>query len=400
MQMKKKEHVYFEKLIYTFLILLVYIVGKSLPLYGVDISAYMDRAIGAEDLLLQTISGDLYQCSLFALGISPYMISSILVQILSACRSEDARKRISPKKKNRVIITVTFCISIVQAVLQVYDLQFVASLDKLPLTYAIAVLEMVTGVVVIIWLSSRNKQYGIGGQTVLILVNIIDGIKATLVGREWEELILPLGVAFVGLVIMLFMENTEKRIPLQRISIHNIYADKNYLAIKMNPIGVMPAMFSTAFFMLPQLIIGLLLWMFPEDANLIWWQEKMSLSDPIGMMVYIVILYCLTIGFSIVFVNPKDITEQYLKSGDSFENIHAGRDTRRYLAGTIGRISVLSATVMSVCLGVPLYLQYRGNIDSSLVMLPSSIMMLTGLWCNLYREAESVKNLEAYKPFI
>lgn len=400
MQMKKKEHVYFEKLIYTFLILLVYIVGKSLPLYGVDISAYMDRAIGAEDLLLQTISGDLYQCSLFALGISPYMISSILVQILSACRSEDARKRISPKKKNRVIITVTFCISIVQAVLQVYDLQFVASLDKLLLTYAIAVLEMVTGVVVIIWLSSRNKQYGIGGQTVLILVNIIDGIKATLVGREWEELILPLGVAFVGLVIMLFMENTEKRIPLQRISIHNIYADKNYLAIKMNPIGVMPAMFSTAFFMLPQLIIGLLLWMFPEDANLIWWQEKMSLSDPIGMMVYIVILYCLTIGFSIVFVNPKDITEQYLKSGDSFENIHAGRDTRRYLAGTIGRISVLSATVMSICLGVPLYLQYRGNIDSSLVMLPSSIMMLTGIWCNLYREAESVKNLEAYKPFI
>lgn len=400
MQMKKKEHVYFEKLIYTFLILLVYIVGKSLPLYGVDISEYMDRAIGAEDLLLQTISGDLYQCSLFALGISPYMISSILVQILSACRSEDARKRISPRKKNRIIITITFCVAIVQAILQVYDLQFVASLDKLPLTYAIAVLEMVTGVVVIIWLSSRNKQYGIGGQTVLILVNIIDGIKATLVGREWEELILPLVVAFVGLIIMLFMENTEKRIPLQRISIHNIYADKNYLAIKMNPIGVMPAMFSTAFFMLPQLIIGLLLWMFPENANLIWWQDKMSLSDPMGMVVYIVILYCLTIGFSIVFVNPKDITEQYLKSGDSFENIHAGRDTRRYLAGTIGRISVLSATVMSICLGVPLYLQYRGNIDSSLVMLPSSIMMLTGIWCNLYREAESVKNLEAYKPFI
>ena len=84
MQMKKKEHVYFEKLIYTFLILLVYIVGKSLPLYGIDVSSYMDKAIGAEDLLIQTISGDLYQCSLFALGISPYMISSIVVQIASA----------------------------------------------------------------------------------------------------------------------------------------------------------------------------------------------------------------------------------------------------------------------------------------------------------------------------
>lgn len=400
MQKKKREHIYIEKLLYTFLILWVYIIGKSLPLYGVDISAYMDRAIGAEDLLLQTISGDLYQCSLFAMGISPYMISSIVIQIIFACRSEDAKKRTSPKKKNNAILAMTFCVAVIQSVLHVSDLKFMVTPDRLPFAHMIAVLEMITGVMVIIWLSSRNKQYGIGGQTALILVNIVDGIKNTLLGHEIEELILPLGVAFVGMIIMLFMENTEKRIPLQRISIHNIYADKNYLAIKMNPIGVMPAMFSTAFFMLPQLVIAVLLWIFPNNARLLLWQEQMSLTEPLGMVIYFIILYCLTIGFSIVFVNPKDITEQYLKSGDSFENIHAGRDTRRYLAGVIGRISVLSATVMCICLGIPLYLQYMGNIDSSLVMFPSSIMMLTGIWCNLYREAEAVKNLEAYKPFI
>ena len=400
MQTKKKEHVYLEKILYTFLILLVYIVGKSLPLYGIDLSAYASRQIEAEDLLVQTISGDLYQCSLFALGISPYMISSIIIQMASAFRSEDARKRISPKKKNRITLFVTFCIAIVQAVLHVYDLQFNVSSNMLKMTQLVAVIEMITGVVVIIWLSTRNRKYGIGGQTVLILVNIIDGIKATLLGYELQELILPLVVAIVGMVIMLFMENTEKRIPLQRISIHNIYADKNYLAIKMNPIGVMPAMFSTAFFMLPQLVIAGLLWFFPENRDILWWQDNMSLARPLGMIAYILILYCLTIGFSVVFINPKDITEQYLKSGDSFVNIHAGRDTRRYLIGVIGRISVLSATVMSFCLGVPLYLQYRGDIESSLVMFPSSVMMLTGIWCNLYRECEAVKNLEAYKPFI
>ena len=400
MQTDKREHVFIEKLIYTFLILLVYIVGKSLPLYGIDVAAYMNKAVEAEDLLIQTVSGDLYQCSILALGISPYMISSITVQLVLACRNEDVRKRISPKKKNRFILFATFSIAVVQSVMHVYDLQFDAKMQMMPLTYIVAVIEMVTGVMVIIWLSSRNKKYGIGGQTTLILVNIIDGIKATLQGHEVQELILPIAVAFMGMAIMLCMENTEKRIPLQRISIHNIYADKNYLAIKMNPIGVMPAMFSTAFFMLPQLLITILLWLFPDNRNLLWWQGQLSLSEPIGIIVYIVILYCLTIGFSIVFVNPKDITEQYLKSGDSFENIHAGRDTRRYLAGTIGRISVFSATIMSICLGIPLFLQYRGNIDSSLVMLPSSIMMLTGIWCNLYREAESVRNLEAYKPFI
>ena len=400
MQIKKKEHVYFEKLLYTIMILLVYIVGKSLPLYGIDVSVYMSREIGAEDILLQTISGDLYQCSLFALGISPYMISSLLVQIISACRSEDSRKRISPKKKNKITLFATFSIAVVQAVLHVYDLQFSVAANMLKMAQLVAAIEMITGVIVIIWLSTRNKKYGIGGQTVLILVNIIDGIKATLQGYEIRELILPLGVAIAGMVIMLFMENTEKRIPLQRISIHNIYADKNYLAIKLNPIGVMPVMFTTAFFMLPQLILGGLIRFFPENDNILWWQANLALTKPLGMIVYILILYCLTIGFSVVFVNPKDITEQFLKSGDSFENIHAGRDTRRYLIGVIGRISVLSATVMSVCLGIPLYLQYSGRIDSSLVMLPSSVMMLTSIWCNLCRESDAVKNLEAYKPFI
>ena len=70
------------------------------------------------------------------------------------------------------------------------------------------------------------------------------------------------------------MENTEFRIPVQRISIHNIYADKNYMAIKLNPIGVMPAMFSAAAFMIPTLIITALTWAFPENTSILWWQSS------------------------------------------------------------------------------------------------------------------------------
>ena len=126
----------------------------------------------------------------------------------------------------------------------------------------------------------------------------------------------------------------------------------------------------------------------------------MTLSKPLGIAVYIFILYCLTIGFSRVFVNPREITEQFLKSGDSILNLHAGRDTRKYLSRVINRISFFSATVMSLCLGVPMILQLVWGGDSTLVTLPSSTMMLTGIWCNLYREIVAIKDLEAYKPFI
>ena len=388
------------KLIYTILILLAYMIGKCLPLYMIDLSAYTNGSMDAEALLMQSISGDIYQCSLFALGISPYMISSVLVQLISTFRSSDSKARVSPKKTNRMSLTFTLVIAIIQAVVRVQDLQFRVEGDMLAMARIVAAFEMVAGVMIILWLSSRNKQFGIGGQSALIFINVVDGIIATLQGHKIQNLVLSLGVSFVVMVVMIIMENAEKRIPVQRISIHNIYADKNYLAIKLNPIGVMPAMFSTAFFMVPQLIITGLVWLFPEQSDILWWQENMTLSKPLGIAVYIFILYCLTIGFSRVFVNPREITEQFLKSGDSILNLHAGRDTRKYLSRVINRISFLSATVMSICLGVPMILQLVWGGDNTLMTLPSSTMMLTGIWCNLYREIVAIKDLEAYKPFI
>lgn len=196
------------------------------------------------------------------------------------------------------------------------------------------------------------------------------------------------------------MEGSEVRIPMQRISIYNIYADKNYLAIKLNPVGVMPVMFSSAFLTLLKLIISGLHWLFPENEDILRWQENLVLTNPAGIGVYIAILYLLTLGFAMIMINPRDISEQFLKSGDSIMNLHAGRDTRRYLTKKLCIISFFSATLMSICLGIPMLLQLAGGINGELVMFPASIMMLTGLWYNLCQEFKTVKSYEAYRPFI
>lgn len=398
--MEKKKSLLKSKLLYTCIIILVYLVGKGLPLYMIDFAAYMEREVDAEALLVQTISGDINQCSLFALGVSPYMIASIAVQILFVFKSAEAKKRISPIQRNKLVLKIMLLLSIVMSVVQVQELQFTATGDMLIWAKIVAAVEMVTGSFFILFLVSKIAKYGVGGQTALIFMNIVDGIIVTLRGHDVKQLTVPLVISLVVLVVMLIMENTEKRIPLQRISIHNIYADKNYLAIKLNPIGVMPAMFSTAFFMLPQLAVTLLGWIFPENANIIWLQENVTLTKPFGIGVYAVVLFCLTVGFSRVMINPKEITDSFLKSGDSIQDLHAGRDTKRYLSGVITRLGLLSATVMSVCLCVPLLLQLSGELESAFVTLPSSIMMLTGVWCNLSREVAALRDLEAYKPFI
>lgn len=400
MQFGRKDSILKYKLLYTALVLFIYLLGKNLPLYGIDLSAYANQTLDTATLLIQAISGDVYRRSVFALGISPYMMASILVQMVVAFRSADAKARISPKKKNYIMLELTLIFALFQAVLQVRNLSFAVTGQRLMLAQVVSVVEMIAGAMIILWLSEQNKKYGVGGQTALIFVNILEGIVAILTKGSMESLVIPLLISLIVIMIMVILENAEKRIPVQRISIHNIYADKNYLAIKLNPIGVMPVMFSTAFFMLPQLLVTGLAWLFPGQETIIWWQENLVLTKPLGVIVYIAILYALTIGFSRVFLNPTETTEQFLKSGDSLAGIHAGRDTKRYSSRNITRISLFSATALSLCLSVPMVMQLNGYMDNSLSALPTSIMMLTGIWSNLYREVLSIRDMDAYEPFI
>ena len=146
-QTQKKEHIIFYKTLYTVLILLVYLIGKGLPLYRIELSAYMHKTVAAGDLLMQTINGDIYQCSLFALGISPYMIASMIVQIISAFRKSETRRKISPKKNNQMMLGIAVIIALVQAIIQVQELVFSVSGSELFLAKCISVVEMVTGAV-------------------------------------------------------------------------------------------------------------------------------------------------------------------------------------------------------------------------------------------------------------
>ncbi|MBQ9699625.1 MAG: preprotein translocase subunit SecY [Lachnospiraceae bacterium] len=400
MQKEKQQSIIKYKLIFTVLVILIYMFGREIPLYMTDIMAYRDKGLDTSGMLMQAISGDIYMCSIFALGITPYMISSIIVQIVSAFRSNEQKAKIAPSQMTKLSLASMLIIAIVQAALQSRSLQFTVTGQMMVSAQIIATLEMVTGAVIIVWLSSANRRYGIGGQSPLILLNVLDSIKTILDEHSAMQLILPFLIAFVVMVVTIIFENTEMRIPVQRISIHNIYADRNYLAIKLHPIGVMPAMFSTAVFVLPQMVVGLLSWVWPENSSIIWWQDNMVLDKPLGIAMYVLVLYILTIGFSRVFLNPKEITEQYLKSGDSLQDIHAGVETRKYLSRAITCISFISATAMSVCLTIPMALQAMGYMEATLTTVPTMSMMLTGVWCNIYREYRAVRDLEAYKPFI
>ena len=395
-----KKRILLQKIIFTFLVLVLYLIGRSIPLYGVDVEAFSTGTVNVEILIRQTIGGDLYQKSLFALGIGPYMTSSILVQIIMAMKKTEQRQKISRIQTNRITLKLMLFLAIFQALLGVQKLEYAETNASVFGAQVVCVLEMIAGAYMILRLSAKNKKYGVGGQTVLILVNIVDGMKNTLSGHTLRQILIPVCISLVAMVVTLVMEFSEKRIGVQRISIHNIYADRNYIAIKANPIGIMPVMFSTAFFLFPQLIIYTVLRFAPQNTYFLWLKENLVLTRPLGITVYLFILYLLTIFFSRVMIHPGELTEQFLKSGDSLENLHPGTDTKRYLSKVVTRFSILGATVMAVCMAVPMVLSYRGAVESTLMMLPASAMMLTGMLCNLFQEMRAIWYSDSYERFI
>lgn len=397
----KSEHLLIKKLCYTTVILIFYILGRRIILCGIDPTKYIASAENAEKLLGMTVGGDIRKISIFALGISPYMIASIVMMIVITIRRAYTQSRTSVKKTEHMVWFGTFLLAIFQAIILVRQLEF--DVPLFGLMYAakiVAVVELVAGAMVIVLLGECNKKNGVGGQSVIILVNMLESIAVMLAGKDQNTLLIPVICALLAMMVTMIMENAEFRVPVQRISIYSIYADKNYIAIKLNPVGVLPAMFATAVFTFLQVVSLAVEYLVRDYVSLSWFVDRLTLSHPFGIGVFIGIIYLLTVILSLIIVSPSEISEQLLKSNDSICNIPSGRNTKRYLMKVVLALSFLSATLMSICIGVPLILRFYLDIDSGLIMLPSIAMMLTGVCVNFYREFETTRLFDSYRVFL
>lgn len=396
----EKEHVLRYKILYSVMIMFVYMVGRNIPLYGVDITHYQEIEVNAQTIMMQAMTGDMQNCSIFILGLWPSMMASILVMVVVAVLTLDKTRKMSPKKINMWTIVLTMIFSAIQAFGKVQSLVYKENVLSISETKFIVFVELITGMLVIMYMCDRVTKYGIGGRTSIFIINILEGMLTMFIKTTPDKLLIPIIISIVGIVVMLVLETTEKRIAVQRVSIHNIYADKDYIAYKLNPAGAMPMMFSSVVFLIPQMFCMVLEGIAPENQMIKWITENMALTKPLGIWVYMVIICILTIIFSFIMLSPGNTADNLLKTGDSILDIYAGKQTRRYLLGNVLALSMFSAIVMAATQGIPLFLQFGNYIDPSLVMLPCSVMMFTGMWISLYREALVYRNMDRYKAFI
>lgn len=394
--MKEKTHLVRNRCLFSIVIIVIYFICHRIPLNGIDMSAYDNLGLDLGAVLSLAVNGSSKQCYVMSLGISPYISASLVISILFAMRSKEARARTSPKAMNYWITALTFIVTLVQSVFCALNLKYV---DRNVMSILLAILELMAGASIAQYLLMKNKKYGVGGFAPIIIVNMTETLVGTLMKSSLDALRIPLAISIVMVIIMIFMEMHEKKIPLQRVSVHNVHADKNYLAIKYNPVGFMALMFGSAIFMIPQLVVALIHhYHKSEIVNFLY--KNLNMSTVFGMRVYVVMLFLFTVLLSLLFVNPKDLSDDLLQGGDCIENIPAGKPTRRYIRKWVLFFSCLSGLIMCGCLSLCMYLQYKGIVDASVAMLPTTFMLLSGFICSIYLEIRAYRDFDSYKPFI
>lgn len=397
---KKKTYELGQRLLVTILILAIYMAGRSLLLYDVDPAAYQLEELNSQNIIISMISGDRYRYTVFALGIMPYITSNLIMWIFMAIRGHEFRSRVSPQKMERVTLILMLIIATVSTISRVEELVFKGSYLDIQTLKIIAAVELVLGAVVIHEMANLNKDHGIGGQSPIILVNIVDNLVSTIQKFSWQQLQKPMLLCLIMAIVILIMENVIIRIPVQRVSIHNVYADKSYIAFKLDPIGVMPVMFAVSFFMIPQLVVRFLLLIYEDDQTLQFILEKLDLTNIVGASIYLGIIFVLNILFSFIMLAPGEMAEQLQKIGDSIVGVYAGKKTKRYLRIKILLLAFFSGCILCLLMGISLGLALRGEISSDLALFPATAMILTGLLCPLYREAKAYRKFDSYSFFI
>lgn len=396
----KKTHELRNRLLFTLMILLVYMAGRNLLLYNVDSAAYQLEELSSQNIVNSMISGDRYQYTLFALGIMPYITANLIMWVWTALQGDEARARSSPRKSQRLTFAVMLLLAASFAVSRAEGLIFKESALPLDVLRVIATAEMIVGAVIVYIMATLNRKHGIGAQMPIILVNILDNLVSTIRKYTWEEFSRPLALCSVMAVVILIMEILIIRIPVQRVSIHNEYADKSFIAFKPNPIGVMPVMFAASFFMLPQLLIRLLLRLDESNRTLQGISGRMNLNDGVGVAVYLGIIAVLNILFSFIMLMPGEMAKQLQKGGDSVVEIYAGKKTKRYLQMKLLKLCIFSSCILCLMMGISLGLSLFGEISPDLALFPATGSILAGIGCPLYREVRSYRRFDSYSFFI
>jgi preprotein translocase subunit SecY len=354
-----------KKLLFTTLILIVVRFGSQLPIPEIDsaqISAYLKSTLGDSFSLLNSFTGGSFmQMSVFALSVTPYITSSIIMQLMTIVipaleemqkDGEDGRKRMAK---------ITRYVTVVLAIIEGAGLaigfanQGALGTDYTTFTIVTMIIALTAGAVLVMWLGERITESGIGnGISIILLVNIVSGMpgdftslynqfmKGKQIGPALIAGCVIVGVVLAVVVFVIVLSDAERHIPVQYSKKMQgrklVGGQQSKIPLKVNTAGVIPIIFASSIMQFPIMLQNVLKYenngfigKALTSLNSSTWFDASHPKRSIGLLIYIVLVVLFAYFYTSITFNPLEISNNMKKQGGFIPGIRPGKPTVDYL---------------------------------------------------------------------
>lgn len=387
-------------------IIFIFLFGKAIPLPYTNAKSLVLQNSTLNFAALAT-GGNLSQLSLFSMGLGPWMSGMIIVNLLTQAKGLDF-DRMSEQRMDRISKGLTMALALVQAFVFVYSMKLTATGNYPKVAVGIT---LITGTFFCVWLSNINAQFGLGGIILIVLVNMIQSAAGTVVsGAEqlaghsaWRMAMVVIGgVALLLLFAYLnvIMDRGEVRLPLVHILVDSRYSSHSYLPVKLTPAGGMPVMFGMALVTIPAYVCIFLEIFYPQNAALKWGAANLTFDKLPGAILYVVLLFSLSMAFAYINVDPDRQAKIMQRAGDYLVGTMPGTETARQIKKTILRCGLVGALYTTIWAGGPMLLIGLFPDRLSILMLPGYVMMVIGFSMQTVDQINILQIRHRYQPLL
>ena len=407
------------RIFFVVMILFVFRIGAAITVPGVTVQDVDFQTNNALSLLNLLGGGALQSFSVFALGVSQYITSSIIVQLLGmdvlpALTELSKQGQTGRKKMEMTTRYLTLLLGAVQAYGIVRTMEtssFITLNDTSFWSYAYIVTVLVAGGMLVMWLGDQITTKGIGnGISVIIFAGIVRSLPLQIEGayNNWVALTIGLDVAvllqgifqfaiyvlsFILIIAFVtFIESSKRKIPVQNAGKSGSaeYAKASFLPIKINSAGVIPVIFASSIMLAPSVIVSFIsganpnaewLKVFDSSATVTMpWFNEQTFQFPWGLFIYLTLTVVFTFFYSNLQINPQRMAENFQKNGSYIPGIRPGVETERYVTKVLNRVTVLCASALGFIASLPIVLVLLNVVpDQSLALGGTGLIIVVGV---------------------
>ena len=420
------------RIIFTFFMLIVIRIGSQLPIPGVDQNVFAqwfsNQNSDAFSFFDAVTGGSFLQMSVFALNITPYITSSIIMQLLTIAipKLEEMQRDGEDGRKKIVEITryLTIALALIESIAMAVGFGKNGYLTAFnAMNVFMVIVTLTAGSAVLMWIGERITEKGVGnGISIVLTINIISRIPSDFaslfeqfvsgktVAKGVLAVVIILAAILLTVVFVVLLQGAERRIPVQYSKKiqgrRQVGGQSTHIPLKVNTGGVIPVIFAQSLMQFPVVIASLLgkgngtgigskILKGLSQSN---WCDRNEPIYSIGLVVYIILIIAFAYFYTSITFNPLEVANNMKKAGGFIPGIRPGKPTSDYLTKILNYIIFIGAAGLTVVAVLPIF--FSGIFNANVSFGGTSIIIIVGVVIETIKQIESQMLVRYYKGFL